>query len=288
MKFKFLNVYTKMAFAALIAMAAISCEDDEPVTAGDGDPLNENVITVNATLSTTQPQIGEENLLPVSVTLDRSFATDAEVTVRATLTNGNVSTGIVTVAAGATSATGGITLPSDDGFVPAGFFDPAAGTLTASAILLDELEEGNAYIVTSNEVALDIWSMTAPGRGGLNYVLDWENAASVDLDLQVIDEAFTAILESSGSSDRFESDLFDTPGRADGVYVFYIRNFSDETTEDLEYRLFLTQPNGSLVVLSGVFEAGLPSGGARVPFAQFEKTTDPTTGAVSYVNIMNI
>ncbi len=286
MKFKFINLFTKMAFTALIAMAAISCEDDEPVTAGDGDPLNENVITVNATLSTTQPQIGEENLLPVSLTLDRSFASDAEVTVRATLTNGNVSTGVITVTAGATSATGGIVLPPDDGFAPEGFFDPAAGTLIASAILLDELEEGNAFIVTSNEVSLDIWSRTAPGRGGLNYVLDWERP-SVDLDLRVYSEPDFLLFEDGDSGDRFEQDLFQTPGRPDGLYIWYIINFSGDFIEDMEYRLFVTQPNGSLEVLSGTIPAGTP-GPAFVPFAQFEKTTDPVSGAVTYVNITTI
>ena len=62
MKLKYINYIAKFSFCAMIAMASVSCEDDDPLTAGDGDPLNENIISVDATVSTTQPTVGEDNV----------------------------------------------------------------------------------------------------------------------------------------------------------------------------------------------------------------------------------
>ncbi len=285
MKLNFIKFYTKVAFTAVFALSILSCDDDEPVTAGEGDPFSKDVVAVDATVSTTQPQIGEENLLPVTVTLGQSFSSDATITVEATLTNGNVTTGEVVVPSGTTTGSGSFTLPSDDGFVPAGFFDPNAGSLEAIAIRLDELVEGTTYVTSSNQVSLDIWSKTAPGRGGLNYVLDWEDP-SVDLDLRVYSEPEFVFYENGSSGDRFEEDLFDSAGRPDGLYVWYVVNFDGPFETDMDYRLFVTQPDGSLEVLSGTFTAGTP-GPALIPFASFEKSTNVETGKVSYINIQN-
>jgi len=280
----------KLRYISILAIASIlsvSCDDDDPISAGEGDPSNENVVNLEATVSADQTFTGEGNTIGFSVVLPQSFASDATVTARITLDNGSSSLGTATVTAGATTGTGSITLPPDDSVVDGATIEGIAdaGTLSLIAILLDELESGTAYTLSSNDVSLGLYPDTLPAAGGLNVLMDWVDPVTFDLDMQIIDRAFTSIFESSGSSDRFESDLFQNAGRADGVYDIYIRNFSASPTADVDFILLLTQPDGTLDVLRGVLPAGSPAGGARIPVATFEKTTDVVTGVTTYINL---
>lgn len=283
MKLNYIKYFGKFAFAAVLALGAVSCEDDEPISAGEGDPLTKNIVSVDAMVTALQPNVGEGNLTPFAVTIGNSFSSDATVTVKVTFDNGEVSTGTAVVPAGTTTGTGSLTMPTDDGFIPAGLVAEDAGTLSAVAIRLDELVEGTTYVVAPNETSIGIFSDTLGIAGGLNSIFDWTNPENADLDFYVIDEAFTAILESSETGSRFESDLFQTIGREDGVYVFYTSIFTAPADEAIDYQVLSTLPDGSLNAFEGTLPAGSPQG-SFIPLGSFEKITDEVSGTVSYTN----
>ncbi len=281
-----LNKLKYLSFAVALGLTFVACEDDDPITAGAGDPDTKNIVNLDATLTTAQSATGEGNTLAFSVTLPQTFASDATVTTRVELDNGETTLGTATVAAGATSGTGSIVLPGDDGVITGATIAPVdnSATLKVVGFLLEEEEPGTLYVVNSNTVDLALYPDTLAPDGGLNILLDWDNPAANDLDLQVIDRAFTAIFENSDSGDRFESDLFQNTGRADGIYDIYVIPFTAVPAEGINFALLLTQPDGTLAVLNGSIPSTATTG-ARVAVGTFEKVTDPVTGVVSYENI---
>lgn len=283
MKLNYIKYFGKFAFAAVLALGVISCEDDEAVSAGEGDPLTKNIVSVDAMVTALQPNVGEGNLTPFAVTIGNSFSSDATVTVKVTFDNGDVSTGTAVVPAGTTTGTGSLTMPSDDGFIPAGLVAENAGTLSATAILLDDLEADTTYVIAPNSTDIGIFSDTLGVAGGLNSIFDWTNPEGADLDFFVIDEAFTTILESSESGTRFESDLFQTVGREDGVYVFYTVIFGAPADEAIDYQVLSTLPDGSLNAFVGTLPAGVAQG-QYIALGSFEKITDEVSGTISYTN----
>lgn len=261
-----------------------SCEDDG-VRVEQGDPLNRNVIPVGVSVSSANINTAEDVIFPFNVTLDQTFSTDVTVTAKVTLDNGNVATGTAVVAAGTNSGSGEIDMPADDGFTPAALIDSQAGIVKAVALLLDELEPGNTYVADSNTLDINLFANALPASGGINVIADWAGAPDVDLDMQIIDRAFTAIFENAGSVTRFEEDLFQNTGRPDGIYDIYLRPYSDPATpEGTPYIILLTLPDGNLVDIQGVLDPTAPIA-SRVPVATFEKVTDEVTGIVSYINV---
>lgn len=282
MKLNYIKYFGKFAFAAVLALGVVSCEDDEPVSAGEGDPLTKNVVSVDAMVTALQPNVGEGNLTPFAVTIGNSFSSDATVTVKVTFDNGEVSTGTAVVPAGTTTGTGSLTMPADDGFIPNGLVAENAGTLSAVAILLDDLVADTTYVIAPNSTDIGIFSDTLAVAGGLNSILDWSNSANVDLDFFVVNEAGMD-LESGETGSRFESDLFQTIGRADGVYTFETIIFGAPADEAINYQALSTLPDGSLNVFEGTLPAGSAQG-VRIPLGTFEKITDEVSGTISYTN----
>ncbi|TVZ23982.1 hypothetical protein JM84_2940 [Dokdonia sp. Hel_I_63] len=280
MKLNYIKHFGKFAFAAVLALGVVSCEDDEAVSAGEGDPLTKNIVSVDAMVTALQPNVGEGNLTPFAVTIGNSFSSDATVTVKVTFDNGDVSTGTALVSAGTTTGTGSLTMPSDDGFIPEGLVAENAGTLSATAILLDELVEGTTYVVSPNSTDIGIFSDTLGIAGGLNSILDFSNPQVNDLDFYVLDENFQTF-ESSTSFDRFERDLFETVGRPDGVYTFYVVSFG--ASEAIDYQVLSTLPDGSLNVFTGTLPVDTPQA-TFIPVGSFEKITDEVSGTISYTN----
>lgn len=281
------TVNLKYIILALVAIIGFSsCEDDDPISAGIGDPSNKNVVNVEATVTPAQTIIGEGNLLSFQVTVPNSFSTNVTITARIELDNGNSTIGTATIAAGATTGTGTISVPADDGVITGDTVGGVAnaGKLFLIAILLEDLEPNTTYTISSNTADLGIYADTRPADSGLNIILDWEDPANNDFDMQVIDRAFTTIFETAETGSRFEFDLFQNAGRADGIYDIYVIIFTPSPTVDVKYDLLMTHPDGRLEVISSAIPAGSPAG-VRIPIATFEKSTDAVTGEVSYINI---
>jgi len=263
-----------------------ACEDDDPISAGMGDPTNSTVVNLEGTITPDLLVVGEGNVIGFQVSLPNSFSSDATVTARIELDNGTSNIGTATVLAGATTGTGTITVPADDDVITGNTIGGVsnAARIFLIAILLDELVEDTAYTLSSPSVDLGIYSDTLPADSGLNILFDWENPATNDFDMEVIDRGFTALFEVSETGNRFESALFQNAGRDDGIYDIYVTIFTDSPTVDVNYEFLFTSPDASLTVINGVLPAGSPSG-SRIPLASFEKLTDPVTGDVSYINI---
>ncbi len=270
--------YIKFFYVALLSLAFFSCEDDEAISAGDGDPLGETVATVDITV-TTIAKAGEGDRIPVTVSLGQSFASDVAVGIRATLDNGNQTQGSVTVPAGSTSATGSVVLPADDGF-DSGTFEGESdyGTLTAFAILLDELEPNTSYVTNSTDASFDLLDLTLDVDGGLNVLFDWANPDINDLDMFIFDYDTFTQWEGAASGDRYEQDLFQTPGRPDGDYFIAVDVWI-ATDSSIPWRFMLTRPDGFVDVYEGTFEN--PSG-LIFPVVEFTKTTDEVSGEITY------
>ncbi len=273
--------FKKIFFAlSLSAFMFSSCSDDDPQTAGDGDPLNEESIeVVDVTVSSTQPKVGEGDRVAVSVTIGKTFATDVTVGIKATFDNGDQTLGSISVPSGSTTGTGSIVMPSDDG-VSSGTFDGSInfGSLEAFSILLKELEPNTSYVVNSNVVNFDVLDLTLSVSAGLNLLFDWANPDGNDLDMYVFDSATFTQFESSASGSRYESDLFQTQGRPDGEYFIGINVFSTTDTT-IPYRFALTRPDGFVDIYEGEF---VNPSGFIYPVVYFTKTTDQVTGIVTY------
>ncbi|MHA7058607.1 hypothetical protein ACWGOQ_0015390 [Aquimarina sp. M1] len=284
-----LNKLKYISIIAVFGLLFTACEDDDPISAGIGDPLNKEVINLEATIASDVTVTGEGNRVDFTVTLPQSFSSDATVTARAIFDNGNSTTGTAVVEAGSTVGTGFVTLSPDDNVIDGDSIDGAADAVEISliGILLDELIPDTTYTISSNALSLGIYPDTLPAAGGLNILFDWDNPGANDLDMDVIDRDFTAIFESSGTGSRFESDLFQTSGRADGIYDIYATIFSASPTEPIDYNVLMTLPNGVLEVVSGTLPAGSPSS-TRIPIATFEKSTNVETGVTSYINIAGL
>lgn len=268
-------------FGASIGL--ISCEDDDPISAGIGDPLLKDIVSLDIAISTETSIVGEGNVLDFTVVLPQTFESDATITVEVQFDNGGVSTGSAVVKANQTSAMGSITMPPDDGFITGEtiFGAADAAKLKAVAFLLDEPIPNTTFAVDSNTVSLGIYPDTLIAGGGLNIMMDWNGAPEIDLDMQVIDRGFTAVFENSAGGVRFESDLFQNVGRPDGIYDVYARPY---TTPSTEFAVLFTLPDGRLKVITGTIPESAGDG-TRIPVATFEKITDSETGVVDYINI---
>lgn len=276
----------KYLLSLLIVVIGLGCEDDD-VIVFNGDPLNKsNIINLEATIATNSTLAGEGDRISFSVTLPQQFDSDVNVSVRARFDNGRTTIGTATVAAGSTTGTGSVILPGSDGFdsnLLFGLQDFAK--LEVVGIQLENLVEDTTYTISSNVVTVSIIDNTLSVAGGLNIILDWENPPAVNLNLFVLDES-DATLESSTSTSRFESDLFQNAGRPDGTYYVYVvvaDNGTADVNANIDYVLALTLPTGFVDIYSGTLIDAMDA--ESVLIATFIKTTNAETGVVSYTTM---
>ena len=275
----------------LFALALVfNCEDDDPISAGNADPLNKTIVSVPVTVSSSAMAIGEGNLAAFDVALGQTFSSDATVTLRIDMDNGRFTTGTVVVPAGSTSASGSIGVSADDGLMPAIIISPNSATVQAIGILLDEAVPDTLFEADSNVLELAVWARTLGIAGGLNCLLDWNGAPGIDLDMEIIDAAFTAFFETAYSGDRFETDLFQTVGRADGSYVIWVTFYDGAgapLSVDTDIAILLTTPDNKLAEFMFTLPAGMDAN-VRMPFVQFTKSTNVETGITSYIDFTDV
>jgi hypothetical protein len=274
----------------LLSLALVfSCEDDDPISAGNADPLNKIIVDVPVTVSSPDVGIGEGNLAKFDVTLGQSFASDATITVRIDMDNGRFTTGTTEVPAGSTSASGTILVPADDSLMPATIISPNSATIQAIGILLDEPVADTVFAADSNVFDLNVWSQSQEIDAGLVVQMDWNGAPAVDVDMYIIDAGFTAIFEQAESGDRFEVDLFGNAEHADGDYVVYTRVFApDPLTDDTPLSVLLVKPDNVLESFSFTVPAGTAAADGFIPLVQFTKNTNAETGVTSYTAFSDV
>ena len=164
--------------------------------------------------------------------MPQSFSVTSTVTVRATnADNGNYKVAMVTVPAGQTTLSGRVEMPKISLGGPNDFF----GLANAVYVEID------GVALSEGEGVIEPW---------LSISLDWEGPYDVnDLDMYVIDEAWTTLYESSASETRFEGDFFNGNWFPDGVYEVYIDIWTGDTP--IAYRFSATDHNSVTTVVSG-------------------------------------
>ena len=276
------NIYKKLLFSLLSLIVFNSCTEEEELI---GYPLEIQTETTEivGTVSASYTSFFEGLPLNITVTLPQTFSSDAAVEVTALMNSGAQTVATITIPAGATTGTGEITLPSNDGF-NSGLFEGLVNycQLSISAILLSELETGTSYTITSNSLGVNILDQfsaytTAVANSRMNYLLDWANSDINDLDVYI------AGLESSETGTRYESDIFNAE-YPDGEYIIEAGLY-DIAETSIPWKLFFVHPDQVTVdVFGGTFENLTIGTGvnANVNLVTFTKTTDPDTGDVTF------
>jgi len=278
-KLNFKYVFLSLA----VVFAFSSCEDEDPISAGDGNPLNENVINLDATIAAEYDVIGEGTSFDFTVTIPSALSSDATVTAELALDNGAFSTGTATILAGETTATGTITAPADDDVISG--TDPFVGaadaaTLKASAVLLETLETGNAYTISSNVLDLGVYALVEePDAGAIGIRMDWIDPDVNDLDLYLLNSGFSTISAQETGS-RYEVINEDNADLPDDTYLLGVVSFTAPPAGGTPLVMLITLPDGNLEVFNFTYPEGA---GSIIPLS-FDKVTDAETGVITYEN----
>ncbi len=217
------------------------------------------------TINSTQAPPGQ--FVNFEATMPQSFSVSSTVTVRATnADNGNYKVAMVQVPAGQTTLSGHVEMPAMSLGGPHDFFGlDNAVYVEIDGVALNEGED--PYTLSSNRVYLTLldnnglYDVAYPadydGDGviepWLSLSLDWEGPYDVnDLDMYVIDEAWTTIYEDSWSTTRFEGDWFNGNWYPDGAYVVYVDIWFGETP--ISYRFTATDHHNVTTVVTGELE----------------------------------
>lgn len=276
--------FIKTIIYVFICLLSFSCTEE-----WDKQVIIPETRTIVGDISVSGTQFSGGLSVPFTITLPETFNKKAVVTVVSESVEFVNTSATVTIDAGASSGMGSITLPSVSGSLKS--FDAVADfvTIKISGISLkDEVDDGNGNIelvqsseddvvLTSNIISISYFNLIASDAlqaTSMSYLFDWSDPAKYDIDIQVIDRAFTAIFENSDSGDRYESDFFNS-FHPDGDYDMYARIYgvSDPTTsEDIPFKIFTLHPDGTRELFEGVIPSGSPTGGARIDIADIIKT----------------
>lgn len=266
-----------------IISLSLSCAQDY-----DKEVILQDTSSMTAEISVIGNQFASGISVPFTFTLPQSFNKKAIVTVQAESSEYVTTTTSVTIDIGATTGSGNITLPSLSGSLTS--FEPVLNLTNvkiAGISTVDEVDnEGtielvpssdDTTIVTSNIVSLAFFNQLADDRHqdtSMSYLFDWVGVAEYNINVEVIDRAFTKIYEKSYSVSRYESDYFDK-AHPDGDYDFYLRVYAaskeNPTTIDIPYKIFTLHPDGKRDLLEGTLPAGSPTEGKRIDIGNIVK-----------------
>lgn len=157
-----------------------SCEDDDlgPQNfLATGDATEE----VNVTIDLDRMISAEDDEIPATITLSRTFEVDANVVIRTDLSNNAFQQSTITVPAGMTSASGFIETPNDDNGLNFANFNEM-GTATAVSIGADD-GSGVIYVATSNEASFQVINgfPEVIGVGGISFAFTWDSDDDYDI-----------------------------------------------------------------------------------------------------------
>ncbi len=249
----------------------MSCYDDDPIEA----TTIQGLADVTLGVSSTNAVVGEGSAVPFTATIPQAFTEDSSIDVQLDFEGGRVNTP-VTIPAGATSASGTITMSQIDG---ADKFTGVDVTLSLQGLLVENTAAGtpSVYNVNSNGVVLRSYdAQVFPGYGAgvvnsrATVLMDWENPGANDLDMRIFDEDFN-LIESAGSGSRYETDILNTE-HPDANYFVVVDFFG--ASGDIPWQIFFQQPDEETVVLfRGTFTADEVDSGQVFPVIEYTKTT---------------
>jgi hypothetical protein len=255
----------------------IACDEGERFT---GSPVgNLDIITLDATISSTSTLALTDQKIDFTVTLPRTFADTVRVEASSLSDSGRRTRGYVEIMPNQLTGTGEINAAG--GGVFNSTFD-----LFVSAIELYTVEAGKHYLIKSNNIEIQTGNTTIQDANGarLSVKLVWPNFSTsnnlrfnVDKPEPLVDANVTSL--SGGKThfiniDNNGANNTTTNSSAEGEYVFKITALSLTTSPiDMPYRLVLVHPDGKTEVFNGVYP-GLVVGAPLLPVLKVVKTGD--------------
>jgi len=267
-----------------ITLVVSSCTEEEKLV---GYPYQqENVFeTITATVTTPTPINAEGRDLDITITLPRSFSSNATLEVTGTLKSGVQSiVDTITLPAGSSSVDTKLPIPVDD---PDSAFEgiPDFFSVQTTGLLLEGLEPGINYIISSEPLTVDLYNtfQLDDVDGSMTYLMDWANPSINDFDVYVADlEVPENSIEVSATGNRYESDIFNNT-HPDGTYTIDVVPYT-VSEETVPWKIFFVYPDQeSFEIFEGTFTNAVE--GETYPLVQFTKTTDPNTEEVTYTNV---
>lgn len=290
-----MNIKYKISFITLLAtmsLMVISCEDDDELDVVNIPSQSSAVVSLSFD---QEPFFGRGGAVDYTVDLQGSSSLDRQVKL-SSQTGTQRFSDIAVAESGTSVAEGTFTIPNIGGslaFDEKGSFSTSVVGVRQGELVADEEGDeffnasgGDTVATTSDPITVEYFDRTPSASStGLNYLLDWNNPSVNDLDLFVIDEAFTDIFENSETGSRYENDVFNNTN-LDGKYDFYISIFdlvNEFTTEAINSRLFVIDSRGNKTLL----EFTIPAGTATNDFTLVGTFTQTTSaeGEVNYSNI---
>ncbi len=265
----------KNIFLPLISLIFfIACDEGERFT---GSPVgNLDIITLDATISSTSTLALTDQKIDFTVTLPRTFSDTVRVEASSISDSGRRTRGYVEILPNQLSGTGEINAAGGGTFNST--FD-----LFASAIELYTVEAGKHYLIKSNNVEIQTGNTTIQDANGsrLSVKLVWPNLSTsnnlrFNVDKPTLPDANVTSLSGGKTHfinvDNAGPENTTTNSSAEGNYIFNISAIALTTSPiDMPYRLVLVYPDGKVDVFNGVYN-GLTVGAPLLPVLQVNKT----------------
>ena len=296
-------------FFLLLATALFisSCDEDDVFT---GSPVGTNVQfeTLHGTITTTETAVVSSQVIPITVTIPRSFPVETKVQAMAFIPQTNKrTTKTVMIPAGALSASSTMTVPgAEQSDLP--FHLNLELSLIAIATGDDVLPSGFAgkqYSLTSDKVILDFGDSAMPALNSSRFILrfDWEfppngspvigtnnlnlvlkkGGIPVTVTANTNNPIFGTVNNNASSNIRYKTINFSNALADDATYTVEVfANRLIASPSDIDYRFLMRFPDDATKVYAGTL-TGLtvtPASGA-IAKLQIVKTT--VGGIANYV-----
>ncbi|WP_298318719.1 hypothetical protein [uncultured Aquimarina sp.] len=248
----------------IILAGFASCDEDNELNNVVLPEAPSVSVTATVTPSATFTSIGGD--LDFNITVPQGFSSDAIIQVDSKSASVLSSTQ-VRLLDGETTGSGTITPLNIAGGVA---YEPQKVALTASGVRLVNIEgedddetitpvDNDNTALSSEPVIIDIYNQlpAVSAAGNAVVLIDWSGAPANDLDLSG-ELVGLGSLTPSQTGSRYET-LTIASNFPDGEFVFSVQIFNQtetQTTEDIEYTLFYSLPDGTV----DLFTATLPAG----------------------------
>ena len=255
---------------SVICFGTFSCGDDT-FTRAYVDNEDKIALTGALTITNQSTTIFGLDDINFNITIPQTFEVDSKVEVllqsfyTAFEFNPNIAKTFVTIPAGATTASGSITMEEFGTEAPfSGISEFSSISITGIALV--QPEEGKVddpYTMTSEPVLMKLLahnSWTGTNEGTLLYSIDWQGpygSDENDLDLYLYNDDFSEAFETSESGDRFEGDFINNPDNEDypdGNYIVEIAIWTHVDDNPIPYRLVFSYEDGTKEIYEGTVD----------------------------------
>ena len=273
-------------FIGLLAATLFSCESDDEKY--NGSPVGkDDIITLDGIIQTTVTAAMNNQKIPFTVTLPRTFSDTVSVEVSTKNRSGastRVSVDILP---------GDVTI-SDEIPCAGGAIYNSSVDLSITAINLKTVEQGKHYLIKSNVITLETGDTSVPSSDNtklqVRFAVPESGSTLNNIRLYVTRPDNTVSVPGNESSTPTR--LYSVTNGASnsvtssglvGEYILKIAAFNSLVTSpvDLPYRFVVRFPDGSSKLFQGIYPA-LTLSSPQLPVLRIVKTEDPVSHVISY------